>query len=79
MTERLGYPRFAAQGGDVGARVTTDLAYLYPKDLIGIHIHNDLRLLASMPDRSQLSAAEQKYLKLLDAWELEEGAYGHIL
>ena len=78
MTERLGYRRFAAQGGDVGAGVTTDLAYLYPKDLIGIHIHNDLRFPTPMPDRSVLSEPEQEYLKLLDSWEVEEGAYGHI-
>ncbi len=78
MTERLGYRRFAAQGSDVGAGVTTDLAYLHPEDLIGIHIHNDLRLPIPMPDRWTLSQPEQEYLKLLDGWEDEEGAYGHV-
>ena len=78
MTEALGYLRFGAQGGDVGAGVTTDLAYQYPDDLIGIHIHNDLRMPSPMQARSELSPPEQEYLKLLDGWEFEEGAYGHI-
>lgn len=78
MTGVLGYQRFAAQGGDVGAGVTTDLGYLYDKDLIGIHLHNDLRMPVPMPDRSELTEPEREYLKLLDDWEFEEGAYGHI-
>lgn len=78
MTEALGYRKFAAQGGDVGAGVATDLAYQYPADLVGIHIHNDLRMPTPMPDRSELSAPEREYLELLDGWEFEEGAYGHI-
>ena len=78
MTRVLGYRRFAAQGGDVGAGVTTDLGYLYEEDLIGIHMHNDLRVPTPMPDRSELSEPEREYLKLLDEWEVEEGAYGHI-
>ncbi len=78
MTEVLGYRKFAAQGGDVGAGVTTDLAYQFPQNLVGIHIHNDLRMPSPMPTRSELSPTEQEYLKLLDGWEFEEGAYGHI-
>lgn len=78
LMTKLGYRRFAAQGGDVGAGVTTDLAYLYSEDLIGIHIHNDLRFPIPMPDRSELSGPEQGYLRLLDAWEVEEGAHGQI-
>jgi pimeloyl-ACP methyl ester carboxylesterase len=78
MTEVLGYRRFGAQGGDVGAGVTTDLGYLYPDDLMGIHLNNDLRMPTPMPDRSELSEPEREYLRLLDEWEAEEGAYGHI-
>lgn len=78
MTDVLGYRRFGAQGGDVGAGVTTDLAYLYPRDLIGIHMNNDLRFPVPLPDRSELSEPEREFLSLLDEWEREEGAYGHI-
>jgi pimeloyl-ACP methyl ester carboxylesterase len=39
MTEVLGYPRFAAQGGDWGAFVTSRLGHAYPDRLVGIHLN----------------------------------------
>ncbi len=78
MTEVLGYRKFAVQGGDVGAGVATDIAYQFPDSLIGIHINNDFRMPVPMPERSELTPPEQEYVKLLDKWELEEGAYGHM-
>lgn len=38
MTECLGYPRFAAQGGDWGAFVTANLGHRYAGSLIGVHL-----------------------------------------
>jgi pimeloyl-ACP methyl ester carboxylesterase len=37
LMKRLGYSRFAAQGGDWGAFVTIEMAQLAPPELIGIH------------------------------------------
>lgn len=37
LMERLGYERFAAQGGDWGAAVTQQLALLAPTKVVGIH------------------------------------------
>ena len=45
LMERLGYARYVAQGGDVGATVTDAMARQGPKGLIGIH----LNLLAGAP------------------------------
>ena len=39
MTEVLGYLKFAAQGGDWGSAVTTQLAREYPGSLLGIHLN----------------------------------------
>ncbi|HLY56107.1 MAG TPA: epoxide hydrolase, partial [Stellaceae bacterium] len=39
MRERLGYDRFAAQGGDYGAFVTGQLGHKYAAHVIGIHVH----------------------------------------
>ena len=39
LMKRLGYTRFAAQGGDWGAFVTNDLAQQAPPELIGIHVN----------------------------------------
>lgn len=38
MTVELGYARYAAQGGDWGAIVTSQLAHKYADSLIGIHV-----------------------------------------
>ena len=38
MTEVLGYPRFAAQGGDWGASVAARLGVAHPEKLLGIHV-----------------------------------------
>jgi len=39
LMNRLGYDRYLAQGGDVGAAVTDTMARLAPKRLIGIHLN----------------------------------------
>ena len=39
LMKRLGYGRFAAQGGDWGAFVTTEMALLAPPELAGIHLN----------------------------------------
>src|SRR5262249_62225623 len=38
MTDVLGYKRFAAQGGDWGAFITSRLGLVYPSRLAGIHV-----------------------------------------
>ncbi len=39
LMNRLGYPRYGAQGGDWGARVTIELARRHPASLVGIHLN----------------------------------------
>ena len=39
LMERLGYTRYVAQGGDIGANVTDELARLAPAGLAGIHLN----------------------------------------
>ena len=39
LMHRLGYPQYVAQGGDVGAAVTDNLARLAPAGLLGIHLN----------------------------------------
>jgi pimeloyl-ACP methyl ester carboxylesterase len=36
---RLGYDRYAAQGGDVGALISLTLAGLYPERVAGVHVN----------------------------------------
>jgi pimeloyl-ACP methyl ester carboxylesterase len=39
LMQRLGYARYVAQGGDVGAGVTDAMGRLAPKGLLGIHLN----------------------------------------
>jgi pimeloyl-ACP methyl ester carboxylesterase len=75
----IGYERFAAQGGDIGASVTTALGLRFQERLIGIHLNylpgSYSPYLASGPAISQ---AELEFLGNLGAWEEEQGAYAHI-
>ncbi|MFZ4285799.1 epoxide hydrolase family protein [Variovorax sp. HJSM1_2] len=75
MTEVLGYPRFATQGGDWGASVSARLGFAHPDKTIGVH----LNLLPLRRDTAQLgtSPAEQKYLGELRHWLAEETGYSH--
>lgn len=79
MTEVLGYPRFGAQGGDIGARITSALGRLHRDVVAGIHLGSvDLDWPDPLPHLTQLSSAEQNYLSRVARWEKEEGAYAEI-
>jgi pimeloyl-ACP methyl ester carboxylesterase len=77
MSDVLGYTRFAAHGGDIGAGVTTRLARLAPLRLVGIHLTAiaDPTLRANSPP---LTPAEQQYVDRLALWEEAESAYGAL-
>ena len=51
MSDVLGYERFAAQGGDWGAMVTTQIGHKYAERLIGIHLTNAFPVPAFGGDR----------------------------
>ena len=77
MSGVLGYPRFAAQGGDWGAFVTSRLGAVHADKLIGIH----LNLLAVRRDPKMLAhptTEEQKFLGELEVWMKEETGYQWI-
>lgn len=77
MGDVLGYRRFAAQGGDWGAFITSRLGYAYPERLIGIHVN----LLAVPRDPArpdQPSEEEQAYNDQLRRWMQEESGYQWI-
>ena len=75
MTDVLGYKRFFAHGGDIGGGITNRLGRLYPGSIAAIHT----MVAAPVADTSNppLSDAEKAWLKIADAWETDEGAYGH--
>jgi len=77
MTDVLGYHRFATQGGDWGAAITSRLAYQFPERLIGIH----LNFLAVRRDPKMLengTAEEKAFLGQLEHFLGEESGYQWI-
>ena len=77
MSEVLGYRRFAAQGGDWGAFVTSRLGYAHPDLLCGIH----LNLLAVRRDPRMLQSPtpeEQAFLQELEHFLKENTGYQWI-
>lgn len=72
----LGYRRFAATGGDIGARVAAWLGRRHPERVIGVHVTaNALRPEVAGPDAP---AEEREYVDRLMRWEREDGAYMHV-
>src|SRR3989454_5570673 len=78
MTEVLGYQRFAAQGGDIGAQVTMRLAAAYPAPLYGIHLNflGGARREVTRPEGP--TDEERHYLEELQHWQTEETGYQWI-
>jgi pimeloyl-ACP methyl ester carboxylesterase len=77
MTKRLGYPRFCAHGGDIGAGVTNRLGLNHADVLHGIHVMAVLPPWLGEGSRP-LTSRERGYQQTLAAWEKEEGAYQHL-
>jgi pimeloyl-ACP methyl ester carboxylesterase len=71
LMKALGYERFVAQGGDIGAGVSTVLALRYPARIIGLHLN-------FIPTWALKSPVEGQFAKSLAQWHEENGAYSHI-
>lgn len=75
----LGYLRFAAQGGDIGAMVSTVLGLRQANHVIGIHLNY---IPGSYRPHLQpgftLTDAEDRFLQDAGKWFDEKGAYAHI-
>jgi len=77
MTKVLGFPRYAAQGGDFGAFTASRLGYAFPEQVIGIHIN----LLTVPRDRlapENPTPEEARYYSELAVWLKEETGYQWI-
>ena len=79
MTQHLGYPRFAAHGGDIGAGVTSRLGYGHAESLIGIHLTSITRPVPYLGDGArELTDPEKTHMREREEWQQSEGGYAHI-
>jgi microsomal epoxide hydrolase len=72
MTEVVGYKRYGIQGGDLGCIVSTQLAFLYPENAIGLHLN--LVPPPAKPD-AELTAEERDWLKASQDFRARELDY----
>ena len=77
MTDVLGYERFAARGGDVGAGVVSLLALDHPERVIGIHVSDVYRPYLG-PGARYFTDAERAFFDEERTWTEREGAYDHL-
>jgi pimeloyl-ACP methyl ester carboxylesterase len=73
MTDVLGYRRYGAHGGDIGAMVTNRLALEHPGSVAGIHVTMPAEPTAETP-----TAEEQAFLTRRTAVQETDGAYAHL-
>jgi len=79
LMAELGYARFAAQGGDLGAGVTTALGLRHAHRLLGIHLNyipGSYR--PFLEHAAPLAPEEQAFLESAAHWADENGAYSHL-
>ncbi len=76
MRDVLGYDRFIAHGGDIGAGVTASIARRHPDAVLGIHLTTDWA--DDRLARTSSDPEDREYLRRVRRWEREEGAYGDI-
>ena len=75
MSRELGFDRYFAHGGDLGAGITSRLGLAHPEALLGLHL-----MAVAAPaelDESTVTAEEREYLARLTRWSKDEGAYMH--
>ncbi len=80
LMRELGYERFAAQGGDLGAGVSTALGLDHPNSIIGIHLNyiSGRVLLGGTLDQTPDDKAAAAFVAELRAWADSEGGYSHL-
>ncbi|TIQ36482.1 MAG: epoxide hydrolase [Mesorhizobium sp.] len=81
LMRRLGYERYLAQGGDLGASVSTILAYTHPDNLAGVHLNFIPGSYSPPHDASpggDLTSEERAFLERKAQWADLHGAYSHV-
>jgi pimeloyl-ACP methyl ester carboxylesterase len=75
LMHRLGYTRYVAQGGDVGAAVTDAMGRQAPEGLLGIHMN----LLVTVLGGPQPAESEQERAATAEFATFRESGFGYFL
>ncbi|OJH36586.1 epoxide hydrolase family protein [Cystobacter ferrugineus] len=75
LVEHLGYPRYAAQGGDWGSVVAGFLGTNHAPHVLGIHLNMTL---APPPPEEEGKEETLRLQKEVAAWQAAEAGYSHV-
>jgi pimeloyl-ACP methyl ester carboxylesterase len=83
LMSRLGYTRYGAQGGDVGAFVAPDLGRVDPEHVVGVHVNAatvGFIPFGELPDaeRASLTDLERDRLDRMARWQNDGNGYFQI-
>lgn len=79
LMKELGYARFAAQGGDFGAGVSTILGWRHSEQMLGIHLNyvpGSYRPYLAAGE--EIAPGEKEFLEVGGRWSDQHYAYGHL-
>ncbi|MHA7305118.1 epoxide hydrolase family protein [Arthrobacter sp. TMN-49] len=78
LMDRLGYGRFAVQGGDLGATISPEVARVAPERVIGVHVNGALGFPGNIGGdaRAAMSPLDQDRMARIGRFMIEE--YGYI-
>lgn len=79
LMSRLGYERYGAQGGDIGAGVAPELGRVAPQRVVGVHVNGDPGPLPDLPvpdeELASLTDLERDRVHRIEAFMQEEFGY----
>lgn len=79
LMRELGYRRFVAQGGDIGANVSSVLAWKHPESVLALHLNYIPGLYRPWVDAAtKLSPEEVAFQERKQTWYDEKGGYWHV-
>lgn len=78
LMSRLGYDRFAVQGGDLGAGVSPEVARVAPDRVIGVHVNGTLGFVADVDDETAASLTDLEQDRLRRIGEFLQNEFGYI-
>jgi microsomal epoxide hydrolase len=68
VTQIIGHPKYVAQGGDMGAVITTHLGYLFPENVQAIHL-NMFIWGTPIPEQSQTPEIKEWLRQTDESWQ----------
>jgi|TARA_R110000822_G_scaffold51784_6_gene134575 pimeloyl-ACP methyl ester carboxylesterase len=76
---KLGYNKYALQGGDIGAGISIKIAQKYPESIIGLHLNYISDSYEPYSKENENTATNIiKFRNLIKEWNGKEGAYSTI-